>query len=172
MRPVDQVAELVSDAFQPLLGKLGFRVVHQTKRKDRLEIRYAGTTAGVIVSWEMREPYLFVRICRLDNGELRVTAGEVRPDTVLNCFDLNDLVQLVAPEDVVAGYSRDIPAPSAGLAGIVHRQARNLLLHGQSMLAGDFSMVPALDRVVKARARQAAIEKWGERAREFGWQID
>ncbi len=64
----------------------------------------------------------------------------------------------------------DKPFPEEGIEGIVVRHAQNLRNHATDVLRGDFSVFEDLDRIVKGRARDFAIEEWGEqKARELGW---
>jgi hypothetical protein len=54
---------------------------------------------------------------------------------------------------VLQGYA-EVPSPRGGAEGIIERQAQNLRMYGREILAGDFSVFPELDRIVKESARQ------------------
>ena len=62
------------------------------------------------------------------------------------------------------------PGPDDSLSSAIRASATDIETYATDILLGDFAVFECLDRVVKDRARQAAYAKWGERAREFGWQ--
>ena len=59
------------------------------------EIRYASTIVGLVVTFEFRDFYPFVKIVRLINEKFPPASGEIMPETVLNSFDLDrNLIKL------------------------------------------------------------------------------
>jgi len=169
-----EVFDLIERSFGFLESELELRLEGALRRRHpvyltRIELVYSNRTTGVVVSWEPRDLYVFVMLCRLVDGRCCHDDRCIDPDTELNCFDLNDLVQVRAPGDVVRGHGLglDWPTPPGGLEGIIAGQVRNLRRHGQPIIDGDFSVFPDLDRIVKARASEAQInELCAERARE------
>jgi hypothetical protein len=172
MTSAEDAAVFVEKSFEFLKADFGFRERSRINRRDYIEYRYSSNTTGVVVAFELREFFIFVTLCRLVDDNYAKEIGEIRPDSRLNCFDLNDLVGLRAPDDVVTGYLPGQPQPLGGLAGIAGRQATNLRKHARDVLTGDFTAFPDLERIVKARAREAAIQEWGPQAKEFGWDLD
>jgi hypothetical protein len=170
MAPIN-TAQLLDRYFGFLVRDFGFSTQPLLRRRDIAERRYRRDPIGVIVAIDLQETFTFVQVCRLVDGSFARAIGEIRPDTVLNCFDLNDLVELHDPSKVVRGYYPERPEPEGGLEGITKRQAENLRDIGGAVLSGDFSEFATLESKVKARAKRFAIEKWGPRAKEFGWDV-
>ena len=180
MDKFEEVFDLIERSFAFLESELGLRLERALRRRrpaylTRIELVYSNRTTGAVVSWEPRDLYVFVMLCRLVDGQYRGDVRNVRPDTELNCFDMNDLAQVRAPIDVVSGHGwgLDWPTPPGGLKGIIAGQARNLRRYGRPIIDGDFSVFPELDRIVKARAKEAHIKGLGaERAREIWGNLD
>lgn len=146
---LDQVCEKSED--------WGFRIV------------YNNQVVAVDLTFELRDFYLFVKIVRLQNGNFPPSLGEIRPHTILDSFDLDDIVGLRSPESLVPSHTGSTVFNLALFDQIVTRQAENLKVFASDLLRGDFSIFIELDQVVKERARKAAFQKWGCRAVEFGW---
>jgi hypothetical protein len=172
MATIDDVARVIENSFGFLQSEFEFREESREKKGSQFEVRFSTDSTGIIVSYDVRESYVFVKLCRLVNGRYESEAGEIRPDSEINCFDLNDLVHLRAVQDVVPELQPDKPFPEEGIEGIVVRHAQNLRNYATDVLRGDFSVFEDLDRIVKGRARDFAIEEWGEqKARELGWSL-
>jgi hypothetical protein len=175
MDMVGEVFDLIEGSFGFLESELGLRLERALRRRrpaylTRIELVYANRTTGVVVEWEPRDLYVFVMLCRLVGGQYRRNIRNIGPDTELNCFELNDLVQVREPSDVIRGpgWGLDWPSPPGGLKGIIAGQARNLRRYSRPIIDGDFSVFPELDRIVKARAKDADIREMGdERASEI-----
>jgi len=147
-----------------------FKFARGRKESWGCRITAKNETTGVIVTHERRERSVFVDVCRLVDGELPPGPGEMTPNTVLHTYDLEDLVSLRAPE----GEELQLQDPGQGDASAsehgLARAAADLDKYARDVLGGDFSVFEELDKIVKARAREAAFQKWGARAIEFGWR--
>ena len=135
------------------------------------EKRYRGIRTGVVLCFEVREFYLFVKVCRLIEGEFPPSVGEISASSELNAFDLDDVVALRAKQSLAPQYSGETRFDSALFDRVANTQAENLRLYAGDVLSGDFSSFEELSKIVKSRARDAAIRKWGSRAVEFGWTL-
>ena len=130
---------------------------------------YKNETVGVTLSFEMRDFYLFVKLVELRDGEIPAHPGEITPETVLHSFDLDDLVTLRSKEDLLPQYEAKTAFDLSLFNQVAAKQAENMKRHASDVLTGDFSVFLELDKIVKSRARDAAFQKWGNRAVEFGW---
>ncbi len=159
---------LCENAFTPLMARHHLAVAKSKSSRDVWRWTIKNTTSGIVVLYEVKAVYLGVQVCRLVDGQIRETTGEIGPDTELHCFDLFDFLSLCEPA------IRD-SIPLAGLES-PDRLDESLKAFAQAAeacaadaLDGDFEQFRSLDLIVKQRAREAAFQKWGDRARDFGW---
>jgi len=125
-------------------------------------------TTGIRVVYEIRDGYLFIQICRLVNGEVKSSIGEIWPDTTIDCFDFEDLLSLRKPNHQHL-YSILSESLEKNLTLMLKQYAGSLEIYAEDILLGDFAIFSDLERIVKERARTAAHQKWGEKAKDFGW---
>jgi hypothetical protein len=130
---------------------------------------YGNKVTAVDLTFEQRDFCLFVRLVKLRNGEFPANPGEIRPDSVLDGFDLDDILGLRSPERLIPPHSGSSLLNITFFDQLVATQVNNLREFASDVLRGDFSVFAELDHVVKRRAREAAFKKWGQRAVEFGW---
>lgn len=169
MREDKQFAQICEQKFEYLTTEYGLTCIQDEVKNWGFEKRYKNEKVGVIITFEAREFYLFVKIARLVNGLFAPEPGEIRPDSVLQAFDLDDIVTQRARQDLIPAYSAATRFDALLFEHIVAKQAENLKLYASDILNGDFSLFPKMEVLVKERAKKAAIQKWGERAVEFGW---
>jgi len=160
---------LCENAFGTLVAHFDFRrTIARKESAGVYKYDLINDTTAVRVVYEQREWRFFVQLCRLVRHEICPGPGEMRPDSVLHCYSLDDLLALRKPryEFEPQETSGD---QSASPDVMIHRYASDLATYGADILNGDFRVFVDLDRIVKNRARLAAHLKWGERAKEFGW---
>ena len=163
-----ELVAVVRDRFSFLEADYGFRVTSKVN-KTGFELRYRDDLVGVIVGYQTREPWQVV-VCRLVDGRFPSAVGEMRPDTELNCFDLDDILQVTSSSDQPAPETRSpyiMPTDD-----FIQHQALLLKSKCADILQGNFSVFPLLDQLVKDRARQIAFSKWGSEASRFGWSVE
>jgi len=155
-------------AFAGLTAHYGFSEAKHKRGQFQWEWVLKNPTTGIRVVYEVRELYVWVLVCRLVNGKIERTTGEIRPDTTISCFDLQGLLSLRKGDGDYRFYHVTNVA-SYNLSEILEQYVQYLEDYGADVLQGDFDVFRSLDAVVKNRAREAAYRKWGERAREYGW---
>ena len=165
----EQLLKVSKSHFSFLSADHDLDQVYEKSKKSGFRVLYKNQVVGVELTFELREFYLFVRVVRLRGGEFPSSPGEIQPDTNLDIFDLDDIVNLRSPKSLVTPYSGSAALDFAFFDQIVAAQAENLRVFASDILDGDFSIFTELDRIVKERAREAAFQKWGRRAVEFGW---
>lgn len=142
-----------------------------TKSKSSRDVwRWAikNATSGIVVLYEVKAVYLGVQVCRLVDDQIRETTGEIGPDTELYCFDLFDLMSLCEPEAQDSILFAGLGSPDRLDERLMaFAQAAEVCAAGA--LDSDFELIHSLDLIVKQRAKEAAFQKWGDRARDFGW---
>lgn len=171
MKNTQKLSLACGQRFAFLTTELGFQCVEDRIEDWGFEKRYKGARAGVVLCFEVREFYLFVKVVRLIEGEFPPSAGEINASSELHTFDLDDVVALRAKQLLIPQYSRETRFDSALFDRVTNTQAENLRLCAGDILSGDFSSFEDLAKIVKSRARDAAIRKWGARAVEFGWTL-
>lgn len=164
-----QFIEMCKREFAFLENVFGFKMIEQDVCDVGVEIVFKNDTTGVRIWYEFREFFVFVYICQLVDGDLVLPSGEMCPDTKLYCYDLGDLVAIRSPESAIAPYQSGTLLNTEALHAIICRQADNLTNYAKDILLGDFAIFSKLNEIVKARAREAALQKWGDQAHIYGW---
>ncbi len=155
-------------SFALLSEQYGFSVAERKKGQFLWECVFKNDTTGVRVMYEVRELYVRVMICQLVNGRIKRTTGEIRPDTVITCFGLDDLLSSREVKGENPFY-HTLNVARHTLSELLRQYVRDLENHGTDLLLGDFDIFDSLDAIVKNRAKQADFKEWGDRAQEFGW---
>lgn len=153
--------EYCQSCFQFLVGDYGFTFVSLNEEDWGFEFLYKTNNVGVALTFEHRDFYLFVKLCRLQNGDFPPEPGEITSNTSLECFDLDDLVLLRSKHSLIPPHQLDTKLDASFLKSIVRNQSENLKNFANDVLKGNFSIFPELDKIVKERAKKAAIQKWG-----------
>ena len=110
---------------------------------------------GLKVTFEWRDKYLAVQLCRLVDG--KVQRDEASRDSEWTCFHLVDLLSVNAPD-----YDQNsllLPeewnteeATMDEIGQSLKKYADAIRRYGGDVLRGDFSVFPQLDRIAKQRA--------------------
>ena len=125
-------------------------------------------TTAIRITYEPRNIYVFVQICRLIDGELILPPGDMKSDSVLHCYDVDYLHMVRKPfhtSDSLAVRNQRTPNPIDD----IWAYATYLEECGNDLLSGNFEVFQTLEPIVKERAREYAILKWGNQVHEHGW---
>jgi len=161
---------LCADAFSFLAADYGMELVDTQKHSWGCRALFSAEACGVRITCEYREFFVFIQICQLVHGRFQADPGEIGPKTELRNFDLDDIITLRSSESEIVHHAPGIVYSEELFERTLRQQAQNVKRLAPDVLAGDFSLFPELDKVVKARARKFDFEEWGEKAREFGWE--
>jgi hypothetical protein len=159
---------ICNEAFAPLMVQFDLNVAGQCDRNSVWEWLLKNHTTGIRVVYELKDHYLGVQVCKLEDGLIVSSTGELRPDSDLHCFDLVDLVVLRSAGKE-AEILQNLSLMNSRLPELLNRFSQLLRSFGADVLQGDFEVFHALDALVKERAREAAFKKWGSNAHDFGW---
>jgi hypothetical protein len=114
---------------------------------------YSNDVVAVEISFSMKDGGIFIMLCRMVNGELPAQEIFVRSDTVLNRFDLEDIVDLKNPSIDLKPDFADPDNPTAKeLTENLKVYAEALKKYAKDILSGDFSSFAELEKIVKSRA--------------------
>lgn len=118
-------------------------------------VTYRNPTTFVEVSIEPREGGVFVHVGRLIDGKIPEYPIHIEPDTKLDAFYLDDIIDLRAPSSKIEQPSTEVFFKPRNLKKIEHvltEYARALRQYAVDILKGDFRVFTHLDMIVKKRA--------------------
>jgi hypothetical protein len=141
------------NAFSFLIDDFNFR--EETLEIDNWGLRlvFCNSTTGVRISYEPSEDSIFVVLIRLVDGKLPDYPVFIDEDTVLNYFDLQDLLSVRIPCFKENNFELGEKTNSE-IENSIKQIAKNLRTKAEDILKGDFSIFSELERIVKKRARQ------------------
>jgi hypothetical protein len=191
----DQFYEICKTRFDPIIKKYNFRIVKQVDEDWGYKLFMQNETTGIEMYFEFRDMMVLLKLYRLIDGTIQEAKGEIRPDTVLNSFNINDLLEIRSPESkvpsqetidgldniikkMVAGkkvkldeYPEEIQNGGLSIDNVLSKHLKNLEEYAADILKGDFAIFKEIDIIVKKRAREIAFNKWGNDATKFGWTV-
>jgi hypothetical protein len=131
----------------------GFALRSSERTSYGSHVTYSNQTTGVRVSLEPREGGIFVELSRLVDGELPSVPIFIESDSVLNSFDLNDIILLrSAPTGKQLDTSSALTADE--IESELERYASALRDYAPDILRGDFELFSQLASLVKRRKRE------------------
>ena len=191
----DHFFDVCKNKFASVIKKFNFKISKQIDEDWGYKLFLQNRTTGIEIYYEFRDMMVFIKLYQLINGKIPIQKGEIRPETILNSFDINDLLEIRSPsskipsQETIDGldkivkkiasgkkvkldeYPQEIQGGDLSIDNILSKHAENLEKYAEDILSGDFSLFVDLDKIVKDRAKKIAIQKWGERAKEFGWDV-
>jgi hypothetical protein len=151
-RICDIFDDLCSKYFSYLSSEYGLERIAAEKNSLACSVTFSNNRIGVQISFEMKDGGIFVMLIRLVDGKLPPYEIFIKPGTVVNHFDLEDIVDLEDPEAALEQkYADDSDPTIQELEDNLHRYAEALHKYGNDILSGDFSIFPELEEIVKRR---------------------
>jgi tetratricopeptide (TPR) repeat protein len=170
-KPVAKFIRICEEEFRPILDKYGLartRVDDPGGGYMYHKIIFQNETTALVVTFEWRDVYLIVQLCRIDDGQIQ---GEwlQQFNEPWTTFHVRDLLSVRAPDFdqsplMVSRSYEDFTGKDAVMEQIRRElgiYADALAEYGGDILGGDFTIFPELDRFAKQRVkqRQAEIEE-------------
>jgi hypothetical protein len=143
---------LFKKAFSFLIDDFGFREKSLELDNSGIRLVFCNSTTGVRISYEPREGGIFVMLIRLVDGKQPDYPIFIDEDTVLNYFDLQDLLSVRIP--CFKENNFEIGKTNSELENYIKQIAKNLRTQAEDILKGDFLIFSELEIIVKERARQ------------------
>lgn len=84
--------------FQFLMTEYKFKLRKKSMKYLGLELAFQNDTTAVKISFEWREQYIFVSLCRLVDGKLVNNPIFIDSNSIINCYGVNTLLKIRAPE--------------------------------------------------------------------------
>jgi hypothetical protein len=146
---------LCEDVFRFLIDEFGCHVESRDQREYADCITYKNKTTAIIIMYEIYEERVRTLLCRLVDGKIPPYPLFVRPDTVLNQFDLLDLVKIKDQKlfnKLLSQEGKEV------LSETIMEHATALRKYGRDIIRGNFSDFKKLEAVVKKRANNQGEE--------------
>ena len=144
--------DLCKKEFSYLLEDFNFIVSEEKEPKWGFQVFMKNSTTGVIISFEFREFYVFLKICKLENDAFVDDVKEIRSNSKINNFDYENLLLIRSPESIYPKYTDDTVFNDDLIEKIVSHHAKNLRENASDVLNGDFRVFKELEKIVKERA--------------------
>ena len=84
--------KIVEDEFRFLSTDFGFHLDRCKKINGGFDILYINDVCGVHIFYEFREAYLFITLHKLQKGKFVDNPGQIRDDSVVTGFSLDDII--------------------------------------------------------------------------------
>ena len=159
-----EFTSIARDEFDFLISEYGYEPTTAIDSKYGGYACFVNQKAGVGVKVEYEYPVglVFVFICKLVDGEIRENQLPITSESNINCFDVSDYL---APADrMKPAYEYDEDSsyfdPQDGLRNFAKEFATRLRIHGDSILRGDLSILPEMEKVIKMRAERFSNKDW------------
>jgi len=148
-------------AFHPLAERFDIQVRSRQDEAQRSEVVLANETTALVVTVDWIELRPFVRVCRLHGRTLPIEPLFVDDSSTLDCFDVDTL--FVYRKAVPSPVGKTLPTRSdAAAVALVEEYVFALQNFASDVLGGDFSVFPALEAIVKKRARVLNVRRQQE----------
>jgi len=143
---------LSEEEFSYLMKDFNFKISNKNQHKWGYQIFMKNSTTGVIITFEFRDFYVFLKICKLENGDFVDDIKEIRSNSKINNFDYENLLLIRSPESIYPEYTDDTVFNDDLVEKIIKHHAKNLRENAFDVLNGDFSVFKELEKIVKERA--------------------
>ena len=149
-----EFCSIAEEKFAFLESDFAFSLESEREEEWGGEVIYSGADLAIRILYEYSSAFVFVFICKLVGGEIRRNPRPVMPDSIITCFDFNDM--LPAEEKMKPAYEYNPDSlyfdENEGLANYVAEFSVRLRRYGAELLRGDFSVFPKMEAIIKARA--------------------
>jgi hypothetical protein len=152
----DQIAKA---QFGFLIKDYDFKLIELREEEWGYDLTYLNNTTGVKIIYEYREAYIFIMLYKLLDGKLIENPRNVKDDTILYGYSLDDIVDLQnAKANMKPAYEygdeSEYHDEKNGMMLYVSKFADNLKEFANEVLTGNFEIFKKVDKIVKDRARQ------------------
>jgi hypothetical protein len=152
--PVKDFFEVCTTDFDFLVEEFGFR--RKAKKRDAgvYRVPYESARAKVEVGFEWREQYIYVLLGKPGVPRWKAEGRLPSPSDELTGFNLEDLLSLRAPGGGLDAKTFGRALEREDIEHVCGTYARALREHAADVLRGDFSVMPAMARIMNERAEK------------------
>lgn len=144
--------KLCKEEFFYLLKDFNFKISEEKELECSYQVSMKNSTTGIIITFDFREFYVFLKICKLENGKFIKDIKEIKTKSKINNFDYENLLLIRSPKSIYPRYTDDTILNDALIENIVRFHAKNLKETAYDILIGDFHIFQELEKIVKQRA--------------------
>jgi hypothetical protein len=145
--------DAVHRAMEPLTKRFGLRVIEESETTTIADVLYANDTTAVRITVDWGEWRPFVRLYRLEKGQLPLAASIALPaGDKLKEFDADDLLILRASDPSPVGKMFG-QRSAEGALPLLNTYAAALERSAVDVLTGDFSIFSTMEDEVRKRYR-------------------
>ncbi len=137
--------------FNFLITDYNFSLSQAVEDRYECNIIYKNFTTGIEISFKPREGGVIIFLYRLIDNEIPKYEIFIKPDTILNSFDFDDLIELRSSDFSIDQESIDL-FNFETLENVIKQYAFTLKNIADDILTGDFRSFKQLDKIVKKRA--------------------
>lgn len=152
--PVEDFFEVCTANFDFLVEEFGFKRKARKRDADIYRVPYEGARAKVEVGFDWREQYINVLLGRPGVPRWQAEGRLPSPSDELTAFNLEDLLSLRAPGSGVDAKTFGRALTREEIEHVCGTYARALREHAADVLRGDFSVMPAVARIMSERAEK------------------
>lgn len=154
---LDEFFKIGEKDFQFLVDEFGFK-----KRANKTDVGvyrlpYENATTKVEIGFEWRDQYVYVLLGRRDVKKRKDARRLPRPEDELVAFNLEDLLKLRTGQYGVDHDRFGKALTRKDIKEILGAYGRGLREHAADVLQGDFTIFPALERIVRKRMKDHTL---------------
>jgi len=142
--------------FSFLRDEYNFEIVDKKELDWCYQIFLKNKLTGIIINFEFRDFYVYLKLCKLRNGKFVKDVGEIKPDSKLYNFDYENLLLIRSPESIFPEYKDETILNEELIKKVIKHHSQNLKKYASDVLKGDFTIFSELEQIVKERAKNFA----------------
>lgn len=142
---------LCINEFKFLFEEYGFKKVKEIVDNWYYKLYLKNNTTGIIITFEKRDFYVFVQLCRLYNGEIQNDPVIIRAKTCINNFDYENLLLLRSPESIYPSHKSETVFDDSLIKIIIKHHAEKIKKYATDVLDGNFQIFKEIEKLVKGR---------------------
>lgn len=152
--PVKDFLEVCAADFDFLVEEFGFKKKAKKQDAGISRVPYESARAKVEVGFDWREQYIYVLLGQPGLPRWKAEGRLPGPEDVPTGFNLEDLLSLRAPGSGVDAKTFGRALTREDIEHVCSTYARSLREHAADVLRGDFSVMPAVARIMNERAEK------------------
>jgi len=151
---IDDFFEVCEAEFRFLVDEFGFRKKARKTSAGVFRVPYEGAPAKVEVGFEWRDQYIYVLLGKPGLPRWKAEGRLPRPSDELMGFNLEDLLTVRAPGSGIDEKTFGRALTREDIEHVCGTYARALREQAADVLRGDFSVLPAVERIINERVEK------------------
>ena len=152
--PAEDFFDVCTASFDFLVEQFGFKRRAKKRASGVFRVPYETDATKVEVGFEWRDQYIYVLLGRQGVPRWKEEGRLPRPSDEITAFNLEDLLSLRAPGGGLDAKTFGRALAREDIEHVCGTYARALREHAADVLRGDFSVMPAVARIMNERAEK------------------